>query len=228
MLSSRNKLMLHLRQGHPTCTTRTAHTSIDQASATKASAINQTPATEALATNQALATAADRNQHAAPVAAQSTQTRASPARTSQHLRWTAPAYRPAQRFSPHPSAIAFAIIASTTCTLTAVSAVSSAASLVARRGTVTSATAAVAAASVVALSPPLTPPRRRHRQSNCQNDHRTHPSALPAPRRRRPIACPHPAGLQGLQHVLHPLPRPLRLHGQLPALLRLPICPQRT
>ena len=155
MLPSRNKLMLHLRHGHPACTTRTTRTSTDQASATEApatnqasateaSAINQAPATEASATNQASATATDRNQPAAPVAAQSTQTRASPARTSQHLQWTAPAYRPVQRSSPHPSAIAFAVIASTTRTLAAVSAVSSVASLVARRGAITPATAAVA------------------------------------------------------------------------------------
>ena len=179
MLPSRNKLMLHLRHGHPACTTRTTRTSTDQASATEApatnqasateafteaSAINQAPATEASATNQASATATDRNQPAAPVAAQSTQTRASPARTSQHLQWTAPAYRPVQRSSPHPSAIALAVIASTTRTLAAVSAVSSVASLVARRGTVTSATAAVAAASVVALSATPVSARLRSRR----------------------------------------------------------------
>ena len=175
MLPSRNKLMLHLRHGHPACTTRTTRTSTDQASATEApatnqasateaSAINQAPATEASATNQASATATDRNQPAAPVAAQSTQTRASPARTSQHLQWTAPAYRPVQRSSPHPSAIAFAVIASTTRTLAAISAVSSVASLVARRGTVTSATAAVAAASVVAFSATPVSARLRSRR----------------------------------------------------------------
>ena len=176
MLPSRNKLMLHLRHGHPACTTRTTRTSTDQASATEAqatnqasateaSALSQAPATEASATkNQASATATDRNQPAAPVAAQSTQTRASAARTSQHLQWTAPAYRPVQRSSPHPSAIALAVIASTTRTLAAVSAVSSVASLVARRGTVTSATAAVAAASVVALSATSVSARLRSRR----------------------------------------------------------------
>ena len=82
----------------------------------------------------------------APVAAQSTQTRASPARTSQHLQWTAPAYRPVQRSSPHPSAIALAVIASTTRTLAAVSAVSSVASLL------------HAAVPLLPPPPPLPPP----------------------------------------------------------------------
>ena len=49
MLPSRNKLMLHLRHGHPACTTRTTRTSTDQASATEAQATNQASATKASA-----------------------------------------------------------------------------------------------------------------------------------------------------------------------------------